>query len=105
MTTITVDFGEEQFPSIPLIAQDLGIEYDDDTGKSVSSEGEPFTIDSYPKASLVRFDCPDEIPDSVFVILLKLPPSKALVLIQENEQDDGFTMKLDDFQNQILEDE
>jgi len=104
MTTITVDFGENDFPSIPLIAQELGIEYDDDTGHS-SHGNLAFTIDCYPKAKLVRFDCTGDIPDIIFEILLALPPSKALVLIQEHLDDEGFTMKLNDFQTQLMEEE
>jgi len=103
--TITVDFAGAEFPPIPLLAQDLQIEYDDDTGRSVGPDGEDFTMDCYSKAGFVRFDSPGELPDVVFQVILNFPPSKANVLIQEDENDEGISIRLNDFQTMLMEDE
>jgi hypothetical protein len=103
--TITVDFGKSPFPALAIIAQDLGIEYDDDTGSATTSDGQEFIMDCYPKAGYVRFDSPDEIPDSAFTVILAIGAADARVLIQEDEYDEGVSLSLIDFQEALMEDD
>jgi hypothetical protein len=103
--TITVDFGDNQFPSIPHIAESLGIEYDDDTGSAKTPDGDLFTMDCYPKAGYVRFDAQGELPDFAFAVIMSIEPIDARVLIQEDEYDDGVSLRLTDFQAALVEED
>ena len=107
--SITIDYGESpKFPDHLRIIQELNLLYDDDTGQTISPDGDEFLMAIYPKAQYINIstkEAGEELPDIVMSLIVHLPNEGATVILDGSEKDLDVTISLADFQEILIEEE
>ena len=99
---ITIDYGKSsKFPDHVRIIQELDLLYDNDTGKTISPDGDEFLMGIYPKAQYISIstnEAGEVLPDIVMALIVHLPNEGATVILDGSEKDLDITLSLADFQ-------
>ncbi len=99
---ITIDYGKShEFPDHVRILQELNLLYDDDTGRTISPDGDEFVLGIYPKAQYISISTTEdggELPDIVLEIIVHLPKEGATVILDGSEENLDLAISLADFQ-------
>jgi len=103
---ITIDYGKSsEFPEHIKILQELNLLYDDDTGQTISPEGDEFIMGIYPKAQYISISSKEEgedLPDIVMALIVHLPNGGATVILDGSEKELDLTISLADFQEILI---
>ncbi len=106
---ITIDYGKSpKFPDHIRIIQQLNLLYDDDTGRTISPDGDEFLMGIYPKAQYINISTQEsgqELPDIVMALIVHLPHEGATVILDGSEKDLDVTLSLADFQEILIAEE